>query len=47
MHNNYKKLAPGTKKLTLKLSINGHTLFGKCTEQRINQSKMNYNYQFF
>lgn len=32
MHNNYKKLVPGTKKYISKSSINGHTLFKQCTE---------------
>ena len=32
MHNNYKKLAPGTKKYISKLSINGHILFKQCAE---------------
>lgn len=47
MHNNYKKLAPGTKKHNSKLSINGHILIGKRAEYGIKSSKMNYNYQFF
>lgn len=44
MHNNYKKLVLGTKKYISKLSINGHTLFKRRAEWRINTSKTNYNY---
>lgn len=44
MHNNYKKLVLGTKKYISNLSINGHMLFKRRAEWRINTSKTDYNY---